>query len=205
MVLTRSAIRVLVGVSFSLILIAGAAGYCGDGQTNFVKNGGFEYELGSGENPDHWNATRVPQMKDFVDLKWDKDFFHSGKRSVSITIGKDHPRTMIHYHWNQAPLKCIPGLTYEISGWIKTQDLKESASILVQCWDRGMKKRLGLVSTEHDYKVLGTSDWTEVKTTIKIPEGTWRVVILAGILGHANPGGKVWFDDISVVHVSDDG
>ena len=169
-----------------------------------ITNGSFELGQGNGIDPDYWDATRVPQMKDYFLFEWDDEVFHSGHRSVSISVLDSHPDVQIYYNWNQAPLNCEPGASYEITGWVRTQDLGESAFLAVQCWNRGMKKVLGAANTNREFEVKGTTDWVQVKTTIEIPEDTWRVVILAGLPGHSNPGGKVWFDDIAVVPVPGD-
>ena len=57
---------------------------------------------------------------------------------------------------------------------------------------------LGFATTQRDYPVSGTSDWTKVRTAFTVPEGTAEVRIRAGIAVPENIGGKVWFDDIDI-------
>jgi len=196
-------------LSLTCLVSVGSAGNgpeatAGEVRPSVVANGGFEQRLVGRSDPAGWNATRVASLREFHSFEWDDKIFHSGGKSVSISIRDDHPDHPICYSWNQAPLKCIPGERYELTGWIKARNLKKSASLMVQCWDRGMKELLVSVNTAQQARVVGVTDWVQVKATIEIPERTWRVVLLAGIFGHSNPGGKVWFDDIALTHIPDD-
>ncbi len=185
-------------------LIIGSVALGSEEQVNSVANGGFEAKQGDGDDPANWNATRPALMREYFSFGWDSETFHSGQRSASISIRDNHPDVQIHYNWNQAPLDCEPGDSYEITGWVKAQKLTESAFLAVQCWDRGMRKVLGSANTEHETQVVGTTGWVQVKATFTVPLDTWRVVILAGISGHSNRGGKVWFDDIVIVRAAGD-
>lgn len=175
-----------------------------DVPANIVANGGFEDGEGVGSDPASWNATRVSSMKEYHFFEWDDEVSHSGGKSASILIRDNHPDILVFYNWNQAPLNCSPGMSYMVSGWVKAQDLTEPASIFVQCWDRGMKKILKLANTTSQSEVMGTTDWVQVTTVFEVPEDTWRVVILAGVPGYTNNGGRAWFDDIVIAPVSGD-
>ena len=196
--------RVVACLAVYCALFSGSVVDGSEVQTNIVLNGGFEDEQGERNVPARWNATRVAQLRDYWLFEWDEEIVHSGRRSASIAIGDNHPDNPIYYNWNQAPLNCRPGSSYKVEGWVKALGLKESAFIAVQCWDRGMKNVLEYANTEHKTEVLGTTDWVRVATNFIVPEDTWRVVILAGIPGHSNPGGRVWFDDIKIDRVADD-
>ncbi len=183
-----------IGLTLSaLIVIAGTE------SSNVLRNGGFEIQATDHAGPYAWSATKVPQTKDFVTLAWDDQVFHTGTRSVSIAVQESHPDDQIDYNWNQAVLEYDPGETYEVTGWIEAHDLKSTAFIVVQCWDGAFTKMLGFSTTQHDHQVTGTTDWTQIKITISIPVETGRVMILAGIRGPDNRGGKVWFDDIQIL------
>lgn len=195
---------VIVATAFLVVLgaiVGGAVALGAEELLVALSNGGFESGKDGLIDPAMWNATRPARMKEFVILEWDSKTFHSGRRSVSITIADNHPDDQVYYNWNQAPLRCEPGESYEISAWVKARNLTESAFVAVQCWDRGMKKVLGSANTEKTSPVVGSTEWVQVKTTFAVPPDSWRVVALLGLPGHVNRGGRVWFDDVAVVAV----
>lgn len=57
---------------------------------------------------------------------------------------------------------------------------------------------VGFETTQSDYQIKGTSDWTFARTAITVPEGTSMVRVRIGIGSLDNQGGKVWFDDIKI-------
>jgi hypothetical protein len=190
-------VALLAGFGFILVALAATT------PSNLLRNGGFEAPASDHGGPDGWSATRVPGTKEFVALDWDDKVSHTGSRSVSIAIHKSHPDNQIDYNWNQAVLKFEPGKTYDLTAWIKAQDLKSTASIVVQCWDSAFTKMLGFASTQKEYQVIGSTGWVQVKTTISMPDDTGRVMILAVIRAPDNRGGRVWFDDIQITPATD--
>jgi hypothetical protein len=165
------------------------------GQDNF--NGGFETKSLFKSEPVGWYATRLPQTKDFVVFAWDSTEHHSGSYSVSISIDPKHPQDEIAYNWTRTLDDFTIGKKYSISGWIKTLNCKETAWIVVQCWDDN-KKIIGFATNQHSHPVQGTTDWTLVKSELTVPEGTKEVRIRIGIASPKDNGGKVWFDDIKI-------
>jgi hypothetical protein len=140
----------------------------------------------------------LPHTKEFVTFKWDDDVVHSGKCSVSIAIAASHPDEAIHYNWTKVVPACQVGKSYELSGWVRAENLTSPAFIVAQCWDGAKSKMLGFATTQRDYPVTGTSDWTQVATVFTVPDGTGEVRIRAGMSAPENRGGRVWFDDIRV-------
>ena len=165
------------------------------GQNNF--NGSFEIKSLLQNEPVGWVATRVPQTKDFVVFNWDSTEYHSGSYSISIAIDSAHSQDLIAYNWTRTFKDFTIGNKYMISGWIKTIKLKETAWIVVQCWDEN-QKIINFSSNQYSHPVQGTTDWTLVKTDFTVPDGTKEVRIRAGIASPENNGGKVWFDDIKI-------
>ena len=166
-------------------------------------NGGFENNFDD-DNPDGWTSNLLPQTVKYARLAVDNSVAHSGDKSISISISKTHPSTNNVYNW----VRRVDGLkpaVYELSGWIKTEGIKSSPFIEVECWN-AENKMLGSATTETLNPVTGTQNWKQVKTLFKIPPGTIKVLIIAGIgssqnfgeLSRANSGGKVWFDDINI-------
>lgn len=161
-------------------------------------NGGFENNFDD-DNPDGWTSNQMPQTVKYARLEVDNSISHSGDKSISISISKTHPFTNTVYNW----VRRVDGLkpaVYELSGWIKTEGIKNSAFIEVECWNAD-NKMLGSATTETLHPVTGTQNWKQVKTLFKIPPGTIKALIIAGIGSSQNSGGKVWFDDINIAPV----
>jgi hypothetical protein len=180
------------------LTLSALVGFGGTKSSNVLGNGGFEAQAPGRTGPDGWANTQVPHTKDFFAFAWDDRVSHTGTRSVSISIHESHPDGQIDYNWNRAVPECEPGETYEVTGWIKSHNLKSTAFIVVQCWDGTFAKMLAFATTLQNYKVTGTTDWIQVKTTISMPVEARKFMILAGIRAPDNRGGTVWFDDIQI-------
>lgn len=161
-------------------------------------NGGFENSFDD-DNPDGWTSNQLPQTAKYARLAVDNSVAHSGDKSISISILKTLPSTNTVYNW----VRRIDGLkpaVYELSGWIKTEGIKSSPFIEVECWN-AENKMFGSATTETLHPVTGTQNWKQVKTLFKIPPGTIKALIIAGIGSSQNSGGKVWFDDVVIRQV----
>jgi len=185
---------ILVVAAACILMVAGGCG----SEKNLLETGGFEQRSELQKSPGDWFATVVPETKDFVSFEWDDAVAHTGERSVSIAIDHAHPDDVIHYNWTKVVPGCMAGATYELIGWVKTEDLSGPAWIIVQCWNDARDEMLGYAGTQRDYPVTGTSDWTRVGTVFTVPDGTAEVRIRAGIAAPENRGGRVWFDDLVV-------
>jgi len=165
---------------------------------NLLRNGSFEPVGDVEKSPAEWYATRIPATSAFVNFAWDDKVYHSGLRSVSISINKNHPVEQgIAYNWTQAITTFQAGKQYQLTGWVKTENLSGPAWICVQAWDSTDRNMIGFGTTQHDYPVSGTSDWTRIGTIFTVPVGTHDIVIRAGNQAPENNGGTVWYDDIS--------
>jgi len=170
---------------------------CGPKQS-LLANGGFERNEAQQMTPADWTPTVVQKTKEFVRFEWDDEVVHEGHRSVSIAIAPDHPDDVIHYNWVRSIPGCEAGKSYELTGWIKTENMTGPAWIVVQCWNDARDKMLAISNTAKDYPVKGTSDWTRVKLAIAVPDETSEVLVRAGVAAPENRGGRAWFDDIRV-------
>ena len=159
---------------------------------NLVQNGDFELGPSRVGGPAMWSGTRAQKYPDDARVAWDDSVARSGKHSVSIEIGEDHPEEKVLYSWNQYILGYVVGATYRVSAWVRTQNVNESAFLVVQCWDRGMTEVLGVASTEDSSTVVGTSDWTEISATITVPAETGRMSILLGFSAAGKQRPAVW-------------
>ena len=187
-------LRFISGFFAMLVLIIS----CSSSKVQNGINGGFENNDYGSEDPDGWFANRLPQTEKYAELKIENETVHSGNESVSIAISKSHPPRQTVYNW----VKRVDGLKaseiYELEGWIKTREIKNSPFIEVQCWNNRGNKLIGRVSTENKYRITGTRNWQLVKTIFEIPKETTKVLILARVGSYENNGGKVWFDDIQL-------
>jgi len=181
--------------------IAMSVGGCGETPT-LLTNGGFEPQSELQKSPADWYATEVPRTKEYVTFEWDDQVVHSGKRSVSIAIDESHPDgQVIAYNWTKTVPGCQEGKSYELSGWVRTENMTGPAWIVAQCWNEAKNEMLGFATTQKDYPITGTSDWTQVGTVFTVPAGTAEVRIRAGVAAPENNGGRAWFDDLSVREV----
>jgi len=167
-------------------------------QPELLVGGSFESQSEFQKTPGDWYPTVLPHTKEFVGFVWDDQVAYAGNRSVSIAIDLSHPDEEIAYNWTKAISGCEEGETYELSGWIKAEDLNGPAWICIQSWDEAKSKMLGFETTQRDYPVTGTTDWTQVGTVFTVPAGTAEVRIRAGIATPDNRGGRAWFDGLSI-------
>lgn len=164
---------------------------------SILLNGGFE-ETESGF-PTGWAITLLPQTADFVTFDIDRSVFHKGKRSVSLQLNANHPDNQpIFYNWLQIITDFEPRATYTLRGYIKTENVKVTPVVVIQCWDQNFSQMIGFSTTESLFSITGTKDWTKVQTGIIVPSGTAYIVIRAVLGAPANNGGKVWFDDLKL-------
>ncbi len=166
-------------------------------------NGGFEDKAPDRDEPNGWYAARVPRTANHVIFGWEDEVAHSGRHSASIAIKDSHPEDTIAYNWTRTVKECMVGKTYEIDGWVKTENLTGPAWIVVQCWDKDRRVVLRGATTQRSHPITGTSDWTLVKTSFTVPTGTEDVLIRVGVAAPGNIGGKAWFDDLRVSEKSD--
>jgi len=180
-----------------ICLLTMTAGCCRK-SNDLLANGGFEPQSDLQKSPVDWYATVLPDTKEFVDFEWDDQVVHTGKRSVSIAIDPAHPAERIDYNWTAVVPGYQVGATYEVSGWVKGENLNGATWIVAQCWDERMSEMLEFATTQKDYPLTGTFDWTQVGTVFTVPEGTEEVRIRAGLSSPDCRGGRIWYDDIGV-------
>ena len=188
------------GLSITLAIMSAvvvALGGCSE-QSELLVGGGFESRSEFEKTPGDWFPTQLPHTKEFVDFVWDDQVAYEGSRSVSIAIDLSHPDEKIAYNWTKAIPGCEEGNTYELSGWIRAEDLNGPAWICIQSWDEAKSKMLGFETTQIDHPVTGTMDWTQVGTVFTVPAGTAEVRIRAGIAAPDNSGGRAWFDGLRI-------
>jgi len=176
---------------------------------NILPNGSFEIVEEPGGDPLGWHATRIELTADFVRFGVSESGLASQGQSVFIEIDSAHPRKVelepeyaanqIAYNWTRRVSEVKPGAFYVLSGWVKTQNLKGPAWIMVQCLGNVENFQIiGGGGTQAGFPISGTSDWTRVATVFSAPEGTQAIQLRAGISSPQNIGGKVWFDKLEI-------
>ena len=154
-----------------------------NGQTNLVKNGGFETEL------TYWKGENAATISPY-----DKK---SGANSGVIN-------QFVGAEWKgMDQIMAIPKNTaaIELSAWIKSEDIEKGKN----AWNTGKFDIEFLNSAEKGIKnesiasILGTTPWTFYKKMIPVPAGVSKLRIILA-LGQTN--GSIYFDDIKAVAIS---
>lgn len=145
--------------------------------------------------PKNWYY--VGWFKPEVKFVLDKQDKHSGEFSAAIFIDEQTERLKKFGppNWAQDITKNIPvGKKIKLTGYIKTENVRGIAPIGVQCWNLEEKKMNNFGTTQFKDPVFGTTDWTKVSFTMKVPENTDKIRILCMLSGT----GRVWFDDVKL-------
>lgn len=179
-----------------LLILAGIFISCSSVNIKDTINDGFEESDYNGEFPVGWFANNYSYTIKHAELLVDNSVAHSGNKSIMISISKYHPKDIIVYNWIRKVDGLLVGETYELQGWVKTEKIKNSPFLDVQFWNN--VKIIGSASTIKSNSVSGTNNWQFIKTIFKVPIGTSKIMIRAGIKSFENNGGKVWFDDIHI-------
>ncbi len=88
----------------------------------------------------------------------------------------------------------IPGKTYLVSGWIKTENVSGGKATICVEWDGPNKKWLGGAYLQG---INGTKDWTRIHHIFTFPENAQSPHI--SCYGTKKAVGKAWFDDLEIV------
>ena len=116
----------------------------------------------------------------------------SGKRCLRFE--NDNPD---RYVLCSAPLKLEPGKQYEITAWVRTEDIAgedSGATICVQWWDKDRK----FIGGAYPKGIKGThAEWQLVRgITKKVPENAVTFDVTCYVRKHMT--GVAWWDDITV-------
>lgn len=165
------------------------------------ENGGFEADLPLNGIPTAWHPAHLAEMTRFVKFA-SEDSGHSGKRSVSIAVDKNHPSQPVAYNWLAQPRGWKVGQALEVSTWVKTENVKQSPVLAVQCLSNN-NRLLTLGTSEARFSVTGTKDWTRIAALVFVPNGTSRIDVRACLGMPGNGGAKVWFDDFAITEANE--
>ncbi len=154
---------------------------------NIVINGGFE----EGKNgvPIGWSF-----IKGISSL--DSSVFHSGGFSLKYTRTDENDYRLV-----SQKLPCHPGKLYEVSLWIKGEDVRgkpadQGAGFCVEWLDKEGKWMGG----NYPSCITGTFGWRQLKTYVRIPKEASSVHII--LYMRRGTTGTAWFDDVQVTRVA---
>ena len=149
---------------------------------NLVTNGGFE------EGATGWGLSAEALLS--------SDQPHTGQSCLKTARTDTAAYTLTGQR-----LKLRPGWPYEISAWVRTENLTEGqagGATLCMEWSKNGQYYEG----EYPKGIWGTKDWTLVKSIAKVPADADPEVGLVCYL-RREATGTAWFDDVSVRIVTD--
>lgn len=177
---TRKVAGLLLVVYFGLTV-----GYCqgADEAENLIRNASFE-KAREGK-PVEWGTQNWSGSGKFEYAKIGR----TGKASVMISseVGGD-------ISWMQS-VAVKPNTKYRLSGWIKCENLKSGSG-------RGALLNVHNIQSGRTQAVKGTTDWCQVSVVFNSGIN-YEILINCLFGGWGRSTGKAWYDDISLVAVSD--
>ncbi|QYY35445.1 GDSL-type esterase/lipase family protein [Ruficoccus sp. ZRK36] len=172
---------------------------------NLVQNPSFE-QLSSKQNPRYYSSffpkapaknADVVGQGDLSMVLVDDSTAHSGK--YSLRLSSDKP---VRIAMGQSKLPFIPGQTIRVTAWMKGENLKATSSMPAGVIRFAFSAPDNKDIHQDIYKQSGwlkapssDFDWTELTTTVTVPEGTENVNMQCFLWEGT---GTVWFDDLSV-------
>jgi hypothetical protein len=150
---------------------------------NLVQNPGFE-EVAAGGGPAPWSGD--PAVYTAVGAP-----VHSGDRALQYV--NDNPK---RYVMCSQTLPLVAGKSYELNGWIKTDNIvgaDNGATLCLEWYDAGGNYLGG----HYPSGFKGTGDWKQLKSVSgRVPERAARCHVLCYV--RKDMIGRAWFDDIEV-------
>jgi hypothetical protein len=149
--------------------------------------------LDENKRPDHWILEPAPRGAAAPGGQSTSEVAHAGARSLLLSTSTA---------WTNKTL-VKPYATYQLTGWIKTQDLPGSGNIGATFLARGVR------TISPAPKIGGSSDWTRVDLTFETG-GQDSLIVAAALVGMegrrtgdpAATQGKAFFDDLKLEQVS---
>jgi hypothetical protein len=93
-------------------------------------------------------------------------------------------------------LAAIPGKTYDVSGWIRTQGVGGTGAGVQVVW---LNSSNGTLRIDNSRKVTGTQPWTQVSLTLTAPSGA-SILRFRFFTAYRPTGtGTIWYDDAQVI------
>lgn len=165
---------------------------------NLVTNPSFE----EGDRvPVYWSRW-IGAMQDKVEenfsiVRTDKKVARTGEKSLTLYGDKSTTR------WQAVAstrMPVEPGAVYQLSGWIRTTDVKQEEEQFLNCnlylqFFDGENRVVNVAQSSilASRVLTGTNDWTEVARIVQAPQGA-KVARVGCVL---TTSGSAWFDDVA--------
>lgn len=165
-------------------------------KVNLADNPSVEDDANHDQLPDAWRASAYDSP---AILDWNDGVAHSGRRSLRIRDTKHPTGTSWRENtgrWTSAKrFSVIPGATYTLEAWIKTQDVTGRAAVQIAWWNQNK-----WLAESTSTAISGTRDWQRVTVTAKAPSEADAAMIYLGL---SNSQGTAWYDDINMIQGSE--
>ena len=125
----------------------------------------------------------------------DKSELHDGQRSLRIEAGVNSDARI-----QSAPVSLEIGKTYELSGWVRTEDLTVNDSGRTPIASGAMIAMASMPFDVHSASIAGTRDWTRLSLRFVASRASDRILLTAGSGGGFH--GKAWFEGVSLDEAS---
>jgi len=168
-----------------MVCLGPAVGYCRGGQEgkNLIDNGSFERV--KDDKPVGWETRNWSGNGRFDRVGTGR----TGKASVMISS-----RAGADISWSQS-VAVKPNTRYRLSGWIRTEELKPGSG-------RGALLNVHNVQSARTQAIKGTADWQQVSVVFN--SGVNNDILVNCLFGGwGRSTGKAWYDDITLVELSD--
>jgi len=173
--------RAVPAMLFIGLLAAAAVAAAQSGPANLLVNGSID---GGIEGWETWTPQGQPQ------ISYDTTVYRSAPGSAKLQGFSAQDRAALV----QRP-EVIPGKTYKISAWVKTENVSRAGVMLRVQFNLATNPS----QKTRDHIILGnlqgTNDWTLLEETFVVPPGTGTLIV-EPFLDRAQ--GIVWWDDITL-------
>jgi hypothetical protein len=145
---------------------------------NLAPNPGFESDPASSYNT---SGTGL--------FSWASDAAHSGSSALKLVSVTD---TLTRWLTETQAIKVSPGTTYDVSAWLKTANVRQTAGLSINFWDANGAHLPATIDAPQ--QLTGTTDWTQLKMQVIAPVGAAYLRVEFRLTGL----GTLWADDLYV-------
>lgn len=166
-----------------------------DAKFESIENPGFEEDIRS-RDPVYfgWKIQPVENARVLLSRAKKK----SGKRSIQITFS-GYDKAEFNDLYQTVALE--PGANYELSYWLKTEDVRSAGTPKLEVLDAKNSK----IIAASDPVATGSADWQKVLIRFTVPEGSEGVVLRTSraYCGEKCPlFGTIWYDDFKIRRIA---
>jgi hypothetical protein len=126
----------------------------------------------------------------------DSSVLHDGKKSLRVEQAPGAPDASVH----STPISLTIGKRYELSGWVRTEDLSVTDSARTPIGAGAALAMASMPFDVHSASLGGTQPWTRQTLRFTASRAQDQVLLVAGNGGALR--GKAWFEGVSLEEVS---